>query len=97
MQNEKTIRKLLRQANKHGATWFVVKDTEEVVIRSNNVNDIITAMDGGDEEFLIDCYSGEKGLKAYIGWFGLVMDNDEEECISDYSDNDFCNEVMEDF
>jgi len=90
MRHEQKVREVLKEAKLFGASKFIVRDTEALVIKSGEINEIIAAMEGGDEEFGIECYDAEN---KRMGWFLIILANEVEEVIADYSDNDFCERI----
>ncbi len=88
--NEAVIRTLIANCNKQfPEVMFKVFDTESLVIATNDVDKIIDAIDGGDEEIGINCYDREGN---HLGWFG-VLPYEAEDIIFDHSDNEFCDTV----
>lgn len=90
-KNEKTIRNLLVSCKKAVPdVVFKVMDTEELVIKSSDVNEIIAAIDGGDEEIGINVFDS---TKKCLGWFG-IFPYEAEDIVFDSSANAFCDKVM---
>ena len=69
---------------------FKVMDTEELVIKSSDVDEIIAAIDGGDEEIGINVFDS---TKKCLGWFG-IFPYEAEDIVFDSSANAFCDKVM---
>lgn len=91
-ENADLIKKLLEACNDERENIsFKIYDTESCVIYSRNIDKIIDALDGGDEEVGINII--ERETKNYIGWFGVFPYEETEDMIFDHSDNDFCNNV----
>lgn len=89
--NEKTIRNLLMSCKKAvPGVVFKIWDTEELVIKSSDIDEIITAIDGGDEEIGINVFDS---TKKSLGWFG-ILPYEAEDIIFDHSANAFCGRVM---
>lgn len=85
--NEIIIRNLLTNCkNERVDIIFKVFDTETLVIKTNNVDEVINAIDGGDEEIGINCYDSEGN---HLGWFGITP-YETEDIIFDHTDNEFC-------
>lgn len=90
-KNEKTIRNLLVSCKKAvPGVVFKVRDTEELVIKSSDVDEIIAAIDGGDEEIGINVFDS---TKKCLGWFG-IFPYEAEDIVFDSSANAFCDKVM---
>ncbi len=90
-KNEKTIRNLLVSCKKAVPdVVFKVMDTEELVIKSSDVDEIIAAIDGGDEEIGINVFDS---TKKCLGWFG-IFPYEAEDIVFDSSANAFCDKVM---
>lgn len=90
-ENEKTIRNLLASCKKAvPGVVFKIRDTEELVIKSSDIDEIITAIDGGDEEIGINAF-GQDG--KILGWFG-ILPYEATDIVFDYSANAFCDSVM---
>ncbi len=89
--NEKTIRNLLSACKKAAeGIVFKVLDTEEDVITSSDIDEIITTIDGGDEEIGINVFDS---TKKPLGWFG-ILPYEAEDIVFDHSANAFCDRVM---
>lgn len=92
-ENAKLIKKLLEVCNNERENIsFRIYDTESCVIYSRDIEKIIDALDGGDEEIGINVIDRE--TKSALGWFGVLPYEDVEYMIFDHSDNDFCNNVF---
>ena len=90
-KNEKTIRNLLVSCKKAvQGVVFEVRDTEEFVIKSSDIDEIIAAIDGGDEEIGINVFDS---TKKCLGWFG-IFPYEAEDIVFDSSANAFCERVM---
>ena len=90
-KNEATIRNLLVSCKKSvPGVVFKVRDTEELVIKSSDVDEIIAAIDGGDEEIGINVFDS---TKKYLGWFG-IFPYEAEDIVFDSSANSFCDRVL---
>lgn len=90
-KNEKTIRNLLVSCKKAVPdVVFKVMDTEKLVIKSSDVDEIIAAIDGGDEEIGINVFDS---TKKCLGWFG-IFPYEAEDIVFDSSANAFCDKVM---
>ena len=90
-KNEKTIRNLLVACKKAVPdVVFKVMDTEELVIKSSDVDEIIAAIDGGDEEIGIHVFDS---TEKCLGWFG-IFPYEAEDIVFDSSANAFCDKVM---
>ena len=88
---EQSLRKLLNAILTSGAQYIAVEDTENLVIKSDNVDKIIEAITGGDEEFTLYCMeSGDLPLGEII----IQPYESEEDMIVNYSDNNFCDHVI---
>ena len=74
-----------------GSGGHKVRDTEELVIKSSDIDEIIAAIDGGDEEIGINAF-GQDG--KILGWFG-ILPYEATDIVFDYSANAFCDSVME--
>lgn len=86
------IRKVINACLKAQPTgYFKVYDTEQFVIKSSNAEDILEAIDGGDEEIGLNFYADKKCL----GWFGVLPYEDPDSVVYDCSDNEFCKTVLE--
>lgn len=71
-------------------TDFVkVYDTESFVIKSNNPDEILNAIDGGDEETGLNFYKDKK----CVGWVGVLPYEEPDSVIFDHSDNEFCHSI----
>lgn len=89
--NEKTIRNLLMSCKKAAPdVVFKIWDTEELVKKSSDIDEIIAAIDGGDEEIGINVFDS---TKKSLGWFG-ILPYEAEDIIFDHSANAFCDRVM---
>lgn len=90
-KNEKTIRNLLVSCKKAVPdVVFKVMDTEGLVIKSSDVDEIIATIDGGDEEIGINVFDSSKKC---LGWFG-IFPYEAEDIVFDFSANAFCDKVM---
>ena len=92
---------LVESAKKHGATKFVVYDTEGCVGCGTDVDNIFTLLDGGDEMVAIEFERyEEKFLESFVvGTFQChPFEGDRYgEIIWDWTDNKFCEDVMMSF
>ena len=97
-ENAEAIGRLLMIARDSfcGGLFFEVWDSEEMVIRSANIDEVLEAIDGGDEEITIHFVYSAKA-KERFGWVA-IMPYEELDCIPyNYSDTEFCNKVIEKF
>ena len=88
-ENAKVIYKLLECCKRYNPKmYFEILDTEDLVYSSKkpNLDEMIKTLDGGDDEFGINCYVDGK----YLGWFGILPYEDSECVVFDCSDNEFC-------
>lgn len=93
-ENAELIVKLLKTCEEvHPNVAFKVRDTEECVIYTRNIEKIIYEMDGGDEEFGITVVDRE--TKERLGWFGVLPY--EEDVVCDHTDNEYCDTVYNKF
>lgn len=87
--NELTIRKLLSSAKKKNpSVKFLIYDTEGIVIKSSNPDEIVLALDGGDEMATIECKENNRTLGSF-----LLQPYEQEDILCDHTDNAFCNKV----
>lgn len=91
-ENANLIKKLLEACNDERENIsFKIYDTESCVIYSRNIDKIIDALDGGDEEIGINII--DRDTKNCLAWFGIFPYEDFDCVVFDHSDNDFCNNI----
>lgn len=89
-ENAKVIRKLLKLCKERKpSVVFDVLDTESRVIVTKNIEKVIEAIDGGDEELGINCFEN----RDYYGWFGILPYEELDGVVFDNSDNEFCESI----
>jgi|GEM_PF-3787974 len=87
--NELTIRKLLSSAKGiNPRVKFHIHDSEGLIIKSSNSDEIVLALDGGDEAATINCLDGGEVLGSFS-----ILPYEPNDILCDYTDNSFCNEV----
>lgn len=88
---EKIIELLNKCKEEYPEMIFYIYDTESFVCKSQNPDEILEEIDGGDEEIGINCWVN----KEMIGWFGCFPYEEPDSIFFDCSDNNFCRKIME--
>ena len=90
------LKKIIRKAYLNPDIRIVVRDEEGEKINENyNLKEIIESIFSVD---VSEVHFHEKG-KGYIGWIFIVLqyDSEPEEIISDYSSNDYTENLINEF
>ena len=94
---------LVKAILKRGYAVDIEMEDEQIITFSDDLEEIIKNLAAGDMDCLIvrrtDDVLGDDGEHfPNVGWFSLIYNNGSEHepmiVISDYTDNDVCNEIM---
>lgn len=92
-RNKEVLKALLKAIISKENTTPIVYDTEEFVIKSKDIDEIINAIDGGDEEIRIDATHTPTGFVS--GSFYLQPYEEESDILVDYTDNEYCDSIVD--
>ena len=92
-KNKKILKALLKAILSKENTIVAVYDTEEFIIKSKDVDEIIKAIDGGDEEIRIDATHTLTGFIS--GSFYIQPYEEGSDILVDYTDNEYCDSIVD--